>query len=51
MQWLAVDEADLILSYGYEEDIHKITKLVYISNIVIVHLASKDIYRSYTRDV
>ena len=26
MQWLVIDEADLILSYGHEEDIHNIAK-------------------------
>lgn len=27
MQWLVIDEADLVLSYGHEEDIRSIAKL------------------------
>lgn len=29
MEWFAVDEADLIFSYGYEDDVHNLIKLVY----------------------
>lgn len=36
MQWLAIDEADLILSYGHEEDIHNIAKLVALSSNIII---------------